>query len=74
MNLRRKQDVLLRELMRDLLDNFADWRCGAAKVQALHFIQGGAPWRRDESDNASILREAVLRKESYIVAMDKFDP
>ena len=28
---------MLRELMRNLLDNLADWRCSEAKVQALHF-------------------------------------
>src|SRR5262249_39606560 len=61
------------ELLQHLLDDVADCWCRAAKVQAVHFIQGSTPWRCDKDYDASIVREAAPLKEFDIVALEEFD-
>ena len=61
-NLSSEEDAVLRELMRNSLDNLGDWGHGAAKAQAFHFIRAGAPWTCNEGDDASILGHAALLK------------
>src|SRR5215470_9210696 len=61
------------ELAQHVLNDLADCGCRAAKVQAVHFIQGSTPWRCDKGYDASIVRKAAPHKESDIVAVEEFD-
>ena len=61
-----------RELACNLVNHFSDGRRRAAKVQAVYLIQGGAPWRRDEGDYASINWYVKFLEEPDVVAMHKF--
>jgi len=73
-NLHREEDVMLWELTGNSVNDFADWRGGAVKVQALRFIQRRAPRRRDKGDDTSIRCHSALTKKPCIVTVNEFDP
>jgi|HubBroStandDraft_6_1064221.scaffolds.fasta_scaffold10461_3 hypothetical protein len=69
-----EEDAIPRESACNLVDHLSNGRCRAAKVQAVHLIQGGAPRRRNEGNYTSIVRYVEIFKERYLLAMDEVDP